>query len=135
MALQLTVVTPAGQAYDGEVEQVVLPGSEGDFGVLEQHERFLTSLRPGALEILRSGVSEWAATSDGFADVGGDKVTVLVSRCDLKADLDSAAIATEISELETGLDELSGSDEDAPERAELEHQLAAARVRQEVASK
>lgn len=135
MGLQLTVVTPEGQAYDGEVEQVVLPGTEGDFGVLERHERFLTSLRPGVLEILRSGGSEWAATSDGFADVGGDKVTVLVSRCDLKADLDSAVIAAEISELEAGLDQLSGSDQDASERAELELQLAAARVRQEVANK
>lgn len=135
MGLQLTVVTPEGQAYDGEVEQVVLPGTEGDFGVLERHERFLTSLRPGVLEILRSGGSEWAATSDGFADVGGDKVTVLVSRCDLKADLDSAVIAAEISELEAGLDQLSGSDQDASERAELELQLAAARVRLEVANK
>lgn len=135
MGLQLTVVTPEGQAYDGEVEQVVLPGTEGDFGVLERHERFLTSLRPGVLEILRSGGSEWAATSDGFADVGGDMVTVLVSRCDLKADLDSAVIAAEISELEAGLDQLSGSDQDASERAELELQLAAARVRLEVANK
>jgi len=135
MALQLTVVTPEGQAYDGEVEQVVLPGTEGDFGVLEQHERFLASLRTGAIEIIGSGSSEWAATTDGFADVGGDTVTVLVARCDLKADLDSTEIAAEISELEAGLDRLSGSDQDAPERAELELRLEAARVRREVAAK
>ena len=135
MGLQLTVVTPEGQAYDGEVEQVVLPGTEGDFGVLEQHERFLASLRVGALEIIRGGSSEWAATSDGFADVGGDTVTVLVSRCDLKADLDSAVISAEISDFEARLDQLSGSDEDAFERAELELQLAVARVQQEVVSK
>jgi F-type H+-transporting ATPase subunit epsilon len=134
MALQLTVVTPAGRTFDGEVEQVVLPGSEGDFGVLEQHERFLTSLRPGALEIIGSGdASQWAAVSDGFADVGAEQVTVLVSRCDLKADLDPASIAAEISEIEAGLNQLSGSDEDAPQRAELEHQLEIARVRLEVA--
>ena len=51
MGIQLTVVTPEGQPYQGEVEQVVLPGSEGDFGVLEQHERFLAALRPGVMEI------------------------------------------------------------------------------------
>jgi F-type H+-transporting ATPase subunit epsilon len=135
MALQLTVVTPQGQAYDGEVEQVVLPGSEGDFGVLEQHERFLTSLRPGALEILVGGASEWVAVSDGFADVSGEQVTVLVARCDLKAELDGVAIASEISELEGALDQLSGAEENEPERAELELQLAAANVRQEVAGK
>lgn len=136
MALQLTVVTPEGQAYDEPVEHVVLPGSEGDFGVLEQHERFLTALRPGAVEILGgSGSSEWAAVSDGFADVGGEQVTVLVSRCDLATDLDASAVADEIRELETQLNQLSGSDEDAPARAELELQLDAARVRQEVAGK
>ena len=139
MAIQLTVVTPAGQAYDGPVEQVVLPGSEGDFGVLEQHERFLTALRPGVLEILGGSGGgngkEWAAVSDGFADVGAEQVTVLVSRCDLAADLDAAAVAAEISELEAKLNQLSGSDEDAPARAELELQLEGARVRREVAGK
>ena len=135
MALQLTVVTPEGQAFDGEVEQVVLPGSEGDFGVLEQHERFLTSLRPGAVEIRAGGGSEWAAVSDGFADVGGEQVTVLVSRCDLKSDLDASAVAAEISEIEAGLNALSGSDEDHVARAELELQLESARVREEVAGK
>ena len=42
MALELSIVTPEGQAYDGAVESVVLPGSEGDFGILEGHERLLT---------------------------------------------------------------------------------------------
>ena len=139
MALQLTVVTPEGQIFDGEVEQVVLPGSEGDFGVLAQHERFLTSLRAGPVEIITLGGSEggsqWAAISDGFADVGADQVTVLVSRCNLKADLDVATIAREINELEAELNLLSGSDEDTPTRAELEHQLEAARVRQDVAGR
>ena len=136
MAIQLTIVTPEGQAYDGPVEQVVLPGSEGDFGVLEQHERFLTELRPGAAEILGgSGASEWAAVSGGFADVGSEQVTVLVSRCDLAADLDASAVAAEINELETQLNQLSGSDEDAPARAELEFQLEGAWVRREVVSK
>ena len=135
MALQLTVVTPEGQAFAGEVDQVVLPGTEGDFGVLEQHERFLTSLRAGAVEIKSAGGSEWAAVMDGFADVGAEQVTVLVSRCDLKRDLDPAAIAAEISEIEGDLNELSGAEEDAPLRRELELRLEAARVRQDVAGR
>ena len=96
MALQLTVVTPEGQAYEGEVEQVVLPGSEGDFGVLEQHERYLAALRPGVLEIHApgsgAGGKEWAAVSDGFADVSAEAVTVLVSRCDLAAAIDTKTL-------------------------------------------
>jgi len=137
MAIQLTVVTPEGQAYEGAVEQVVLPGSEGDFGVLEQHERFLTALRPGAVEILggSAGEREWAAVSDGFADVGAEQVTVLVSHCTLASELDAGAIAAEISELEAQLNLLSGSEEDAPARTELEVLLEVAKVRLEVAGK
>ena len=135
MALQLTVVTPEGQAFDGTVDQVVLPGSEGDFGVLEQHERFLTSLRPGAMQIVTASGSDWAALSDGYADVGATHVTVLVSHCVLAGDIDAAVEAAEISQIEAGLNRLSGSDEDAAERAELEHRLEVAQLRREVAGR
>ena len=133
MALQLTVVTPEGEAFDGQVEQVVLPGTEGDFGVLEEHERFLTALKPGAVEIKSAGGSQWAAVSDGFADVSSESVTVLVSRCDLGGDLDAAEITKEVGELEGALAAAAAEDEDA--QAEIEQQLEAARVRLDVAGR
>ena len=51
MPFDLTIVTPEGEAYRGSVERVVLPGSEGEFGVLANHERFLSPLRVGPVEI------------------------------------------------------------------------------------
>ena len=51
MSLELTIVTPQGEAFHGPIESVVLPGSEGDFGVLPRHERLLTALRDGEVEI------------------------------------------------------------------------------------
>ena len=135
MALQLTVVTPEGQAFDGEVEQVVLPGSEGDFGVLEQHERFLAALRQGPVEIHSGGGKQWAAVSDGFADVSAEAVAVLVSRCDLASEIDTAAAQREIDEAEARLRDLSGSDEDAHERSEAERAIEAARLLLDVAGR
>ena len=141
MGLHLTVVTPTGQAFDGAVEQVVLPGTEGDFGVLEQHERFLSALRPGPVEIKTAAGSQWAAISDGFADVSAEAVTVLVSRCDLAAKLDRAAAQTEVGDLEARLAALPAPGADARaegaslERAELERELEAARVRLDVAGR
>ena len=132
MGVQLTVVTPEGQPYQGDVEQVVLPGSEGDFGVLEQHERFLAALRPGVMEIRGSGGSEWAALSDGFADIGGSEVTVLVSHCKLARELDAATVQGEISEIEAELNQLSGREDDAAARTVLEAQLEAARIQLDV---
>ena len=80
MPLELTVVTPEGEAYSGSVEQVVLPGAEGDFGVLPGHERYLAALREGTLEI-RGARAQSGQVSEGFAEVSGDRVTVLVDSC------------------------------------------------------
>jgi len=68
MPLDLTIVTPSGSAFRGEVDSVVLPGSEGDFGVLPEHERFLCPLRVGELQIQRGGQTTYAAVSEGFAE-------------------------------------------------------------------
>ncbi len=51
MPIELVVVTPEGEAFSGLVEEVVLPGVEGEFGVLEAHERFLSALDHGCIEI------------------------------------------------------------------------------------
>ena len=78
MPFELTIVTPQGRAFEGAVDTVVLPGSEGEFGVLPQHERFLTPLRAGEVVIRRGGETLRAAISEGFAQVQGEAVTVLV---------------------------------------------------------
>jgi F-type H+-transporting ATPase subunit epsilon len=81
MSLDLTIVTPQGEAFHGPIESVVLPGTEGDFGVLPQHERLLTALREGELEIKTSAGTRTAKISEGFADVSGSEVVVMVTSC------------------------------------------------------
>ena len=101
MAVALTIVTPSGEAFRGDVDTVLLPGSEGDFGVLENHERFLTPLRIGGIEIDRAGEILFAAIGQGFAEVGADGVTVLVDSCDLADEMCQGRL---ISFLEGGYD-------------------------------
>jgi F-type H+-transporting ATPase subunit epsilon len=81
MSLDLTIVTPQGEAFHGPIESVVLPGTEGDFGVLPQHERLLTALREGEVEIKTSAGTRTAKISEGFADVSGSEVVVMVTSC------------------------------------------------------
>lgn len=88
MPFELVIVTPEGQAFHAEVESVVLPGTEGDFGVLTGHEPFLTGLRIGAAELHRGGAVEHAALSRGYARVEADGVTVLVGSCEFAEDID-----------------------------------------------
>ena len=98
MALSLYIATPQGEAFDQDVETVVLPGLDGDFGVLENHESFISALRPGSLEIkLGDGSRRVGAVPGGFAEVSGSVVTVLVGRCEFadEAGKDPEIIARE----------------------------------------
>jgi F-type H+-transporting ATPase subunit epsilon len=91
MPVQLTIVTPEGVRFDGPVDRVVVPGSEGDFGVLPGHERFLSPVRIGELQIEQAGgAPKWAAVSDGFAEVTADKVVLMVETCEFAGDIDAA---------------------------------------------
>ena len=89
MSLELTIVTPEGQAFHGEVESVVLPGAEGDFGVLAGHEPFLSALRTGGLELEAAGKKRLAAVSRGYAEIHGDKVSVMVGTCEWADEIDT----------------------------------------------
>ncbi len=83
MPFELIIVTPDGESYHQPVDTVVLPGSEGDFGILTSHERFLTPLHAGSIQVQPpNGNRLSAAIGDGFADVRGDRVTVLVESCE-----------------------------------------------------
>lgn len=135
MAIELIVVTPAGEALSEEVDQVVLPGEAGDFGVLESHERFLTPLQLGPMHIIRSSGSEWAALSSGFAEVDGSRVVVLVDSCALATELDQAASEARRVEAGDALASLADVDENAGERARLAAVVARAELELDVAAR
>jgi len=131
MPFELNIVTPQGEAFRGTVESVVLPGTEGEFGVLERHERFLCPLRIGQVEIRTGSETRFAAIADGFADVSGDAVAVLVESCELASDIDEARAQLAVQRAEQGLAEL-GRDENSERRAAFEAALERARNRIEV---
>ncbi len=133
MPFELTIVTPEGQAYQGSVDRVVLPGREGEFGVLTNHERFLSPLKIGALEIESSDGLLYAVITDGFAEVNGDEVTVLVDSCVMEHDIDSAQVDANLNEAEQALERAAG---DEPERyRSFETALEHARAQVEVTRK
>lgn len=124
MPMKLAIVTPQGAAFEGEVDGVVLPGSEGDFGVLPEHERFLCPLRIGEVQIQQGGRTIYAAVAGGFADVSGSQVTVLADTCELARDIDVNRAEIELQQAERELAEKAGSSdarleafEEAVERA------------------
>lgn len=133
MALELVVVTPSGEALSQQVEQVVLPGVAGDFGVLESHERFLTPLQLGPMQIIGANGTEWAALSSGFAEVDGSRVVVLVDACKLANEIDHDATESRRAEAENALAALAEGEETAGERMRLSSIVARAELELDVA--
>jgi len=134
MPFELVIVTPRSEAFRGPVDSVVLPGSEGDFGVLEHHERFLTPLRQGEVEIRTGAGSRWAAIASGFARVEGQSVSVLVEDCRLAEEIDVAAEQAAADAAEQALGSF-GRSVDPAERAVHAAALASARNRLAVAQR
>ena len=107
MAFELVVVTPEGQAFHDTVESVVLPGTEGYFGVLDGHEPFLTGLQIGVMEVKQGGdTTLHAALSTGYANVSADAVTVMVGTCEFAHDIDVERAATARERAQRQLEEM-----------------------------
>jgi len=122
----LVIVTPHREVYRDRVDSVVLPGSEGEFGVLESHERFLCPLRLGRAEIRTGQGRVLAAIDSGFARVEGRSVSVLVEACELAGEIDVAAARAAEEQAREGLGAL-GLQADPAERMRLQSELAWAR--------
>ncbi len=100
MALHFELVSPEKLVFSGEVQQVDVPGAEGDFGVLENHAPVVATLRPGILTVHTAGGAERIVVLGGFAEVSASGLTVLAEVADTVADMDRTLLATRISELE-----------------------------------
>ena len=82
MALHFELVTPARLVRSEEVYMVVVPGSEGEFGVLEGHAPFMSTIRDGAVQVYRTqgAAPETIEVRGGFAEVSATGLTVLAER-------------------------------------------------------
>ncbi len=75
--LKISVVVPEGEVYTGEVKSVVLPGVEGEFGVLYGHSNMITLLQAGVIEIETENQKEYIAINWGYAEVTKERVDIL----------------------------------------------------------
>ncbi|MCX5844539.1 MAG: F0F1 ATP synthase subunit epsilon [Deltaproteobacteria bacterium] len=76
--LMLEIVTPEKMAFSGKVEDVTIPGTEGEFGVLRGHAALLSSLDVGELNYVKDGKRTFYAVNTGYTEVTTGKVTILV---------------------------------------------------------
>jgi F-type H+-transporting ATPase subunit epsilon len=88
MPLQLEIVTPEKLAYADEVDSVVLPGSEGELGVLPHHAPLISTLGAGELRLRKGGQEESFAIVGGFLQVLPTKVVVMAETADMASEID-----------------------------------------------
>jgi F-type H+-transporting ATPase subunit epsilon len=86
--LLLEVVTPDRLVLSTEAEVVVCPGVEGQFGVLPGHIPFLSALEIGEMYYKAGGKTEYLAVSGGFAEVTGEKVTIVAESAEVGREID-----------------------------------------------
>jgi len=94
------LVSPERLLFSGDVDQVDVPGSEGDFGVLAGHAPLVTTLRPGILVMHREGGALRVVVNGGFAEVNLEGLTVLADRAVPVEDFDVAVLSGEIKDTE-----------------------------------
>jgi len=130
--LMLEIVTPEKMAFSGKVEEVTVPGSEGEFGVLRGHASLLSSVDVGELNFTKEGKKTYYAVSTGYAEVTSGKVTILIEtaeRSDM-IDKDRARRAKEIAE-----SKLAKTSKDDPEFEAAKTSLVRATTRLNVSEK
>jgi F-type H+-transporting ATPase subunit epsilon len=110
------LVSPEKLAFSGEVDQVDVPGWEGDFGVLAGHAPVVAAVRPGILTIISGGTRTKVIVLGGLAEVSDDRLTVLADVATSIDEVDRAEFADKIAEMQEKLSEKDGS--------ELDHAIA-----------
>ena len=88
--LRLEIVSPDKKVLSEDVDEVVAPGSEGQFGVLPGHLAFLTTLDVGELAYRKGGTTTYVFVNEGYAEVSDDKVTILAESAERAEEIDVA---------------------------------------------
>ena len=125
MTLHLEIVTPERMAYSDEVDMVLVPGIDGELGILPHHAPLVSLLGMGELRIRKGADEESFAIAGGFLQVRPDKVVVMAETADMASDIDLEKAEEAERALASGYHE--GADL-ASARAELQGALLRIRV-------
>ena len=109
--LKLEIVTPSAVVYSKDVSLVALPGRQGDMGIYPNHVPLMTKVAAGEVEVTRDGQKEMLAVGEGFAEVTGDRVSILTDMAALEAEIDEAKAEEALKAAEDRLKGESLSDE------------------------
>ena len=94
--MQLDIVTPEREVFSDQVDSTVLPGIEGELGILPNHAPLVTILKPGELTYTKGGETEHLAVGEGFVEVTQTKVAVMTDLAMGEAEIDEVQCLEQI---------------------------------------
>ncbi|MCP2678924.1 F0F1 ATP synthase subunit epsilon [Maricaulaceae bacterium NA33B04] len=109
--LHFDLVSPEKRVFEGDVDQVVVPGVEGEFGVLAGHAPFMSTVRSGAIAIHAGGEVTRTFIRGGFAEVTSEGLTILAEEAIDLADVDAAEVNKQLTEAREDLGQARDEDE------------------------
>jgi F-type H+-transporting ATPase subunit epsilon len=118
--LNFDLVAPEARVFQGEVDMVVVPGSEGDFGVLAGHAPFMSTIRSGAIAIHDGADIRRTFIHGGFAEVTPAGLTILAEEAIDIADVDPAEVERELTEAREDLGQARNDDETRDAQGRIE---------------
>ena len=128
--LRLEIVTPEAKTYSDDVDSVVIPGIDGELGVLPLHAPIMTQLEPGELRVLKGGQELRLAVGEGFVEITPEKVAVLTDMAVKESDIDESAAEEAIRRAEQAMSgEKLSNEEYAANNAALLRSLALIKVK------
>jgi F-type H+-transporting ATPase subunit epsilon len=130
--LMLEIVTPEKMTFSGKVEEVTIPGTEGEFGVLRGHEAFLSSVDVGELNFIKDSKKTHYSVNTGYAEVTANKVTILIETAEKSDHIDKNRAQKAKDNAEARLAQIAKDD---VEYEKVRAALARAIVRLSVAEK
>tara|TARA_Y100001978_G_C23368899_1_gene280001 strand:+ start:74 stop:478 length:405 start_codon:yes stop_codon:yes gene_type:complete len=128
MSISLKVLAPNQNVFEGEAEEVILPSTTGQLGVLPGHISLVTAIDIGVLR-LRSN-SQWTsiALMGGFAEIESDEITVLVNSAEIGSQINKQNAELELSKAKSELEKFSDN-EKTPEKIKALNEVSKAQAR------
>jgi F-type H+-transporting ATPase subunit epsilon len=118
---QVSLVSPEKLLFTGQVDQVDLPGVEGDFGVLAGHAPIVAMLRPGIVTAIAGSVRDKFVVFGGLAEFSQAELTILAESATSAEDFDLAGLRAQIEQMQAGLAGKAAGDELDCAVARLDH--------------
>lgn len=128
MPLQLEIVSPERRAYADEVDMVVVPGLDGQLGILPHHTRLISALGTGELRIKKGGTEQLMFISGGFVEVRPDKVVVMADLAEHSDEIDEQRAVEARKRAEAELEQARDPVDIARVRAALQTALMRERI-------